>query len=484
MPKSHNFPQSQMNLLDLCDESFLVQVLESMYDALVVIDTEGRIVYVNPAYTREVNLKFEKVVGKNVHDVAPESLILKVLKSKKPEIEVQSTIPGLGIDIIASSTPIFKEGALVGAVSVFKNVTAIKKLSEELEKLTDYKDYLQEQLYLKKKLPKEFDNIIGNNTKFKATLMRAMNAARSDITVLIRGETGTGKELIANAIHHVSKRKDKPFIEINCASIPESLLESELFGYESGAFTGAKRGGKPGKFELADKGTLFLDEIGDMSLHLQSKLLRALQEKRIEKIGGTKSVGVDVRIIAATNQNIEKQIRDNRFRMDLFYRLNVFSIDTIPLRERKDDIPILSHYFLEKFIEHENKACRLSRSVLNSFMDYDWPGNVRELMNVMESAVVSCNTKLIGMKHLPAYFTAIMSTTPTDALPGDSESLRLDRRMMKTEKECIIRALKESANNKSKAIKALKISRSTFYEKLRKHNIETTINGSYIHNKC
>lgn len=470
-----NEQEFQSRWKDLCDESFLAQVLESMYDAVVVADTEGRIVYVNPAYTREVNLKFENVVGKNIYDIAPESIILKVLESNRPEIEVQSTIQGLGIDIIVSSTPIYKEGSLAGAVSVFKNVTAIKKLSEELEKMTGYKDYLQEQLYLRKKLPEEFDGIIGNNSKFKGMLMKAINAAHSDITVLIRGETGTGKDLMANAIHELSKRKNNPFIEINCAAIPENLLESELFGYDYGAFTGAKRGGKPGKFELADTGTLFLNEIGDMSLHLQSKLLKVLQEKEIERIGGTKSVGVDVRIIAATNQSLEKEIQNNNFRKDLFYRLNVFSIDAIPLRERKDDIPVLSYHFLERFVEREKKACKLSRSVLNSFMDYDWPGNVRELMNIMESAIVSCNTKVIGMKHLPGYFTAIASTkTPysTDAC----ESLRLDYNLMKTEKECIIKALKESTYNKSKAIKALKISRSNFYEKLRKYNIESIIN--------
>lgn len=452
---------------DLCDESFLVMVLESMYDALVVVDSTGLIVYVNPAYMRELNVNPKKVVGKRMQDVAPESVVFRVLKTGKPEIGVQSRILKLGIDIIVNSTPIFKNGKLTGVVSVFRNVTTIRNLSEQLEKMIDYKDYLQEQL-LKKVLPEEFKGIIGDNTKFRSMLAKANIAAQSDITVLIQGETGTGKELIAHAIHNSSKRKREPFIEVNCAAIPENLLESELFGYEGGAFTGAKIKGKPGKFELADKGTLFLDEIGDMSLVLQSKLLRALQEKKIERIGGIRPIKMDVRIIAATNQNLEEMIQQDKFRKDLFYRLNVFSIETIPLRERKDDIPLLSFHFLNRFAEQENKKCRLSENVLNKLMEYSWPGNVRELMNIMEAAVVTCNRRCIELRHLPAYFSAAASM---QSAKDRTKSFRLDDIVMKVEKESIINALKESNNNKSRAIKMLAISRSAFYEKLKKYQI-------------
>lgn len=453
---------------DLCDESFLVMVLESMYDALVVVDAKGLIVYVNPAYMRELNVNPQKVVGKRMQDVAPESIVFKVLKTGKPEIGVQSRILKLGIDIIVNCTPIFKNGKLTGVVSVFRNVTTVRNLSEQLEKMIDYKDYLQDQL-LKKVLPEEFKGIIGGNSKFRSMLTKATIAAQSDITVLVQGETGTGKELIAHAIHNSSKRKREPFIEVNCAAIPENLLESELFGYEGGAFTGAKVKGKPGKFELADKGTLFLDEIGDMSLVLQSKLLRALQEKKIERIGGIRPIKVDVRIIAATNQNLEQMIQQDKFRKDLFYRLNVFSIVTIPLRERKDDIPLLSFYFLKRFADQENKKCRLSENVLKKFMEYNWPGNVRELMNIMEAAVVTCNRRFIEPRHLPEYFSAaaFMQSTKYRSTSGS-----LDDIVMKVEKESIIRALKEANNNKSKAIKMLAISRSAFYEKLKKYQIE------------
>lgn len=453
---------------DLCDKSFLVMVLQSMYDALVVVDSKGLIVYVNPAYTRELNVKPIKVIGKKMQDIAPESVLLKVLETQEPVIGAQSTILRLGIDIIANSTPIFKDGKLTGAVSVFRNVTTERKLSEQIERMRDYQDYLQEEV-LKKALPEEFKGIIGNNKKFRTMLTKSMLAARSDITVLILGETGTGKELIANAIHNAGKRKKGPLIEVNCAAIPENLLESELFGYEGGAFTGAKKSGKPGKLELADKGTLFLDEIGDMSITLQSKLLRALQEKEIERIGGVKSIPVDVRFIAATNQNLSRLIQEDKFRKDLFYRLNVFSIETVPLRERKDDIAMLSYHFLNKYAEQENKKCKLSENVLNKFMEYNWPGNVRELMNVLEAAVVTCDRRLIDLRHLPEYFNASVSIQSSKV---KGESFRLDDRIMEVEIECIKAALEESNDNKSKAIKMLGVSRSAFYEKLRKYQIE------------
>lgn len=470
MKKLQEFPVSQIEWEDLCDESFLVMVLESMYDALVVVDSNGRIVYVNPAYTRELNVRPNKVIGKRIQDIAPESIILKVLETGRPEIGVQSRIIKLGIDVIVNSTPVFKDGKLSGVVSVFRDVTTVRKLSEQLEIMKDYQDYLQEQL-LKKVVPEEFKGIIGNHPKFRSMLTKAMTAARSDITVMIQGETGTGKELLAHAIHNASKRKQQPFIEINCAAIPETLLETELFGYEGGAFTGARKAGKPGKFELADKGTLFLDEIGDMSLMLQSKLLRVIQEQKFERIGGIRSIRTDVRIIAATNRNLESMIQESKFRKDLFYRLNVFALDTIPLRDRKEDIPILSYHFLKNFATREQKKCKLSQSVISTFLKYDWPGNVRELMNIMEASVVTCHSRYIETRHLPPYFLSAMSMNSLRKTEGPSNALNLDSRIVQVEKECIVQALQKTSYNKSRAIELLGISRSAFYEKIKKYNI-------------
>jgi PAS domain S-box-containing protein len=390
------------------DETFLISVLESIHDALVVVDINGTIIYANPAYTRVLGVNTKKVIGRTIDNVAPEAIIRKVLNKGAPIIREPSRILSLGIDIVVNCTPIFKNGKLVGAVSVFKDVTEVKMLSEALERMKEINDYLQDQLYQQKSFPEEFKEIIGKNGSFREVLFRAAKAARSDVTVMIRGETGTGKELIAKAIHNAGKRRNGPFIKINFAAIPESLLESELFGYEEGAFTGAKKGGKMGKFELAKNGTLFLDEIGDMSMVLQAKLLRALQEKEIERVGGNKTIQTDVRIIAATNQDLEKKVKEKKFREDLFYRLNVFGICSLPLRERKDDIPLLIDYFLKKTLEKEKKKeLKISHSVYKLLCKYSWPGNIRELQNVVASAVVSCEGNYIQIKDLPEYLVTL-----------------------------------------------------------------------------
>ncbi|MDD5170140.1 MAG: sigma 54-interacting transcriptional regulator [Syntrophales bacterium] len=462
---------------DLCDEFFLVNVLESIHDAVVVAAVDGTIVYVNPAYERELNVGFHRIVGRKMQEVAPEALILKVLKDGQPIIDQPSRILGVGIDIIASCTPIYKNDVLIGATTVFKNVSEIKHMSEELERLHHFNDYLQEQLDLKRNFPREFNNIIGNNKVFRDMLSRAIKASQSDITVLLRGDTGTGKDLVAKAIHTSSRRKRRPFLGVNCAAIPENLLESELFGYEEGAFTGARKGGKPGKFELANGGTLFLDEIGDMNPVLQTKLLRILQEKEFERVGGTKRIQTDVRIITATHQSLESKIKENEFRADLFYRLNVFSIKIIPLSERRDDIPLLSAYFLKKFSEKEEKVVKLSSSVMKLFINYCWPGNVRELQNVIESAVVSCEHEYIEIEDLPDYLRSIETVSePTidavlPALASPDDSMNLGVHVSSLERERIIQAIEKAGKNRTQAIQMLGISRSAFYKKLAKYGI-------------
>lgn len=457
---------------NLCDESFLVNVLESMHDAVIVINAEGDIVYGNRAYSREIGIQVEDLFGMNMADIAPDAVCLKVLRCGRAIIERPHRIPRVGIDIVVNSVPLYKEGALVGAVTIFRNVTEIKRLSEELERMRHFTDHLQEQLF-----PEEFKDIIGSNKSFRNMLHRAIKASRSDITVLIQGESGTGKDLLARAIHNAGRRKRRPFVAINCAAIPENLLESELFGFEDGAFTGARKGGKPGKFELASGGTLFLDEIGDMSIVLQVKLLRALQEKEIERVGGTKSVRTNVRIIAATNQNLQREIEEKKFRSDLFYRLNVFNINMIPLRERMDDIPILIAYFQEKFAERENrKKKKLCSSALKVLMAYDWPGNIRELQNVIESAMISCDNGRIEAEDLPEYLLSMAPDhRPSNrflySAAGDDE-LNLEEQVCQLERELMLQALKKTANNRSQAIRMLGISRSAFYQKIAKYRIE------------
>jgi transcriptional regulator with PAS, ATPase and Fis domain len=450
---------------DLCDNIFLASVLECIHDAVIVINTEGTVVYINPGYERELSTRSHRLVGRKMQEMEPNSVTLKVLKTGKAVIGQMSRIESLGIDIVVNSTPIFKHGVLIGAVTIFKNITDVMRLGREVLKVDDI-----DQDMVKKKTAEGFKKIIGQNRVFREMLSKAKKASLSDINILLLGETGTGKDLIARAIHDSSKRKSGHFIEINCAAIPEHLLESELFGYEEGAFTGARKGGKVGKFELAQGGTLFLDEIGDMSIGLQAKLLLFLQEKSFERVGGTRKIRADVRILAATNQNLEMRMREGKFRPDLYFRLNVFSLRIPPLRERKDDIPLLSIHFLQKFSQKEVRDVKLSFSALKALTQYHWPGNIRELRNIIETAVVLSDKEFIEKEDLPEYLLSFLPVS--DKLSNSLDILNFDDRVSIFEKELISNALERAKNNRSKAIDMLGISRSSFYQKLEKYKIK------------
>ncbi len=305
-------------------------------------------------------------------------------------------------------------------------------------------------------------HIVGESLAMKNVFSAVEMVAASDATVLLLGESGTGKELIATAIHYQSRRRDKPFIKVNCAALPESLIESELFGYERGAFTGALRR-KPGRFELADGGTIFLDEIGDMPISTQVKLLRVLQERSFERLGGKETISVDVRIIAATNRNLEEEVKNRRFREDLFFRLNVISIKIPPLRERKEDIPYLLDFFLKKQRAKTGKDARFSERAIQGLLRYEWPGNVRELENVVERCVILSHGGLIDVKDLPL------------SIQGEREdriNFSLSDVVTEAERDHIIRILKLTKGNRTKAAQLLGISRKTLWEKMRIYGIE------------
>lgn len=320
-----------------------------------------------------------------------------------------------------------------------------------------------------------FNEIVGMSPQMKKLRHLAAQAAKTTSTVLIRGESGTGKELLAQAIHNASPRSNHPFIKVNCAAIPESLMESELFGYCEGAFTGALRGGKPGKFELANGGSIFLDEIGDLHPSIQSKLLRVLQEFEFERLGGTKTINVDVRVIAATNRDLPDLIRRGKFRSDLFYRLNVVDITTPPLRERREDIDYLTDYLLEKITDRLHiPLVGISEEARQLLREYDFPGNVRELENILERAinVINENSDTIQPEHLHmlGYHTSTNATSinnkSTEAFP-----MTLEETLMLAEKNAILEALNRSGGNRNKAAQLLNIHRSVLYKKLSKHNI-------------
>ncbi len=359
----------------------------------------------------------------------------------------QQVIGALSVDRPYESAYPLAEGEKllsVVAAMIAAKVIHLERMQREKERLEAENERLR--LELEKKY--HIRNIVGNSNKMREVYQMISQVAGSNATVLIRGESGTGKELVANAIHYNSRRSNHPFIKVNCAALPANLIESELFGHEKGAFTGAIHK-KPGKFELADKGTLFLDEIGSVTPEVQAKLLRVLQEKEFERVGGTRSLRADVRIIAATNKNLEEAVTAEEFRSDLYYRINVFPIYMPPLRERKTDILVLADHFLEKYARENAKAIqRFSTSAIDMLMAYHWPGNVRELENCIERAVLLCEDKAIHGYHLP----------PTLQTAGESESKlsqTLEGAVEKLEKEMIIDALKQTRGNISAASKML-----------------------------
>jgi len=312
-----------------------------------------------------------------------------------------------------------------------------------------------------------FESIIGQSPKMMSLKATALKVAASNSTILIMGESGTGKELFAQAIHHASPRSRGPFVQVNCAAVPETLLESELFGYHEGAFTGASKGGKIGKFELADGGTIFLDEIGDMPLNMQAKILRVLQEREIERVGGRRPIKVDVRVMAATNRNLKELVRKNLFRDDLFYRLHVITLEVPTLRERTEDIPLLTEFFLRKMAPQFGQGQkRISEEAMNRLMRHAWTGNVRELENILERALNVMEGDVITPANL-----AFFSRKETPALGSDDPPVPFRKALAQFEKTILYRALEAAKGDKLKAAEMLKLSKSTLYEKIARYGI-------------
>ncbi|SHI09529.1 sigma-54 interaction domain-containing protein [Desulfosporosinus lacus] len=449
------------------DRELLFHILDNIHDVVLVIDSDTTIVYANEAYAKILGVPVAKVLGRRLDKIEPKAAAIEILRTGKPTSGADY-LDSLGIDVVGSSFPLYNGDSIIGCVSTFKNITEVVELNRELQQTKGLADYLKEQLEQWEQLPLSFKEYVGQNRNVKETLVLAAKVARTDSTVLIRGESGVGKEVLARAVHNSSRRKDMPLIKVNCAAIPEDLIESELFGYEDGAFTGAKKGGKLGKFELAHSGTIFLDEIGDMSYTMQAKLLRVLQEKEFERVGGTKPIKVNIRVIAATNRDLESMIKQGAFRRDLYYRLNIVPLNLTPLRERKDDILALAKTFLGQFAKEVGHELILSPQVVGFFQDYDWPGNIRELQNVLEHASIVCNGMIIEMYHLPAQL--IPSTFDQYDKTKDSSSVK--EIIASVERELILSALVTHKNNRTKAMEALGFSRRVFYDKLRRYGIK------------
>ena len=375
-----------------------------------------------------------------------------------------------GYGTIESSVEAIKKGAFD---YITKPITS-KALLIAVEKALNFQSLKEENSRLKKELQKKyrFNNIVGTSKAMRKVFDLIEKVADTDGTVLISGASGTGKELIATAIHYNSSRADKPMVVINCGAIPEELLESELFGHEKGAFTGAYKN-RTGRFEMANGGTFFLDEIGEMSPSLQVKLLRVLQEQKFEKVGGTKTIHVDVRIIAATNKNLTISINKGKFREDLYYRLNVIPIKVPSLKQRKSDIPLLLDYFLKKFQgEKENPIQGFSNEALEDMVEFDWPGNVRELENVIKRLTILCDQEIVQVEDLPEHIQRKSRPVESDDEDVLEKDLNLNDAVKDYEKRLILEALEKSNWVKTKAAKLLNINRTTLVEKIKKQNLD------------
>ena len=428
--------------------NLLMRALDAVNDGISLCDKDGYIVYANDACCNIIETNKEKLHNKYIGNISKEKpMLLQILENKNSIIDVEYylRIEEKAIHLINSAYPIFNDkGDIIGAIDIFRGIERTKKLANTI---AGYQAFFT------------FSDIIGQSRKIKENINLAKVFAKTNENILILGESGTGKELFAQSIHNYSNRREKPFIALNCANFPNELIDSELFGYEEGAFTGARKGGKLGKFELANGGTLFLDELGEMEIHLQAKLLRVLETMCINRIGGNKPIRVDVRIIAATNRELEKLVKEGKFRKDLYYRLKVLCLEIPLLRERDNDILLLSDYFIKKLQKKINRNISgMSDEAKEMLMRYTWPGNIRELENTISRLLYVCNSDYITAKDLKR--AGLKEPEYEQIIKKDS---------IKINKEIILDILKSTGGNKKRAAEILGVSRPTFYKLLKKY---------------
>lgn len=450
----------------------LLTVLNIAYEVIIVVDDQAKILLVNEAACEFFNKSESSLLNQPVDQVIENTRLPRTIKTGMAEINEIQVIGGRRY--IVSRMPIVRNGKVIGAVGkiTFRRLEEVKVVAERLRQMEQELTYYKEKTGQNKSIM-TFDGIVTINKAMRKLKHEAETVARGASTVMINGESGTGKELFAEAIHNASPRRRGPFVKLNCAAIPENLLESEFFGYASGAFTGAQKGGKPGKFAAANGGTLFLDEIGDMSRNLQSKLLRVLEDKCFEPVGSNQTVKVDVRVIAATNQDLLQKVEQGEFRQDLYYRLNVVNFKLLPLRERPEDIMPLVQVFLEKLnMDFGITINEVSEEVRNILQAHNWPGNVRELKNVIERAVNFSSGHVLQARNLPVYLVDGIRRDNTDTQPNRKIQVRRKiNEELDLDKQAILQALDRVRGNKAQAARALGISRTWLYEKMREFDI-------------
>jgi PAS domain S-box-containing protein len=444
------------------DPSWTALILDSIADGVFTVDQEGRITSFNKAAERITGFSREDAIGQYCHEIFRANTCFEACPLKHTA-ETAENIVNLEVNIlnrenkeipISISTAVVKDkaGKVVGAVETFRDLSLIKELHKEIHGKDSFQD------------------ILGRSKPMLILFRILPDIAQSDATVLIEGESGTGKELFATAVHNLSTRKNRPFIKVNCAALPETLLESELFGYKKGAFTDAKRD-KPGRFRQAHGGTIFLDEIGDMSKGTQVKLLRVLEQREYEPLGSNKTEKVDVRIIAATNRDLMEMMHRREFREDLFFRINVIRLIIPPLRKRREDIPLLLDHFIERInLKQSKQIKKVSSAALKTLFDYDFPGNVRELENIVEHATILTKGIEIQSRHLPSYLKHQHEPSPAGTSLPEGEDMSV---LENVERDLIVRALERHRGRTAAAAKELGVHRSTLWRKIKRYGIPT-----------
>ncbi len=461
-----------MNLLynNNCED--LLRAINSLY-LTVITDEKGNIVYISDDYINILGIK-ETVIGKHIEDVIPSTKIPDVLDSKIETIGDIFTLKN-GKDVICNRILIRDDkNKVIGLISTatFQDLSKVEVLNKKIETLKEENLKYKKELEKLKESNNGLDKIIGNSKDIINLKKKIEKIANSPISILITGETGTGKEVFANAIHNLSDRSNKRFVKINCAAIPKELIESELFGYAPGSFSGALKNGKIGKFEYANKGTILLDEIGEMPIGLQSKLLRVLEEREVERIGDNKTIPIDVRILCSTNRNLKDMVKEGKFREDLYYRINVIELTLPPLRKRPDDLKELIDFFIEKYNNYYGLGIAgIDNRVVEELEKYDWPGNVRELENAIKGACVIRASGILEFENFESFEKD--SVTEVDSITSFSPDFySLDDIKEEVEKKYITKVLLKTNGNKSHAAKILDIDRTYLYTKLKKYNIK------------
>lgn len=448
-------------LVELVNRKEFQDILNAINTAIFIDDHNGDTLWINKACEDLYKIDKRDIIGRNIRDLETDGIfspsVAKQTFINKAEVSIVHSNRN-GKKLLTTGIPLEENQEIHGIVTTSRDITELVCLKNKLDNMQDELDALRSNHLLN-------GMVIYRSKEMQETLLLAKRLSKVESTVLITGESGVGKGVISKFIHENGPRSNFEFVKVNCGAIPDTLLESELFGYDEGAFTGSKKRGKLGLFEIANGGTIFLDEIGEMPLHLQVKILQVLQDREIKRVGGTKSIPISVRVIAATNKNLEEMVKQGTFREDLYYRLSVVPMHIKPLRERKDDILAFTHNFLEKFNKKFEEVKHFSQGAIERFINYNWPGNVRELENMIERLVITTDTEMIDVNHLPKYICN------QNEVVEIIEGATLEEMLSFYEKNIIVNAAKQSSNTRELA-KSLGISQATIVRKMKKHKIK------------